>query len=741
MMAGSTGGATGPLFAAEKGNRSIPRRPRPCYPWGVRAVIISLLAGCAAVPRAEPVGEARLLWNLRQVTFVGRRSGEGYFSHDGSKLVFMSEREPGNPFFQIYRMDLDTGEVTRVSPGTGKTTCPWFHPQDTGRVLFASTHHDPSAEDKQRAEFRDRATNPHRRYAWDFDPEFEIYDSGRNLTRTPGYDAECSWSPDGRRIVFASNRHAPAEAPDPGRGVEIYIMDSDGTNVRRLTFSDGYDGGPFFSPDGSRIGWRRFSPDGATAEIFTMSVEGGNVRQITRLGALSWAPFYHPSGEYLVFSTNFHGFGNFELYLVDAEGRSTARVTFQEGFDGLPAFSPDGRTLAWTSQRGGGSQIWFADWDDAAARRLLGLPAGAAPEVRTPPRRDVSRLRAHVTVLTAPEMEGRRTGSEGERRAAEYVAKAFEDAGLEPAGDGGGWFQDFGQGRNVLGRLRGDGAGTVVIGAHLDHLGPGFPGADDNASGVAALIEAARLVPRPGLKRTLVFAAWSGEEVGLLGSRTFVTRTKDVVAALNMDMVGRLDRALILQGVGSSPGWLAEIERANAPVGLAISLSDDSRLPTDTTSFHLKGIPALNAFTGAHLDYHQSTDTAEKLNFDGMERISRLMARLVHQLAASDQPVEFTRSERPEPAPRVELRAWLGTVPDYVATGDGLRLSGVMPGGPAEKAGLREGDVIVRLGGRDVKDIYDYTRAIEALRPGVAVEVVVLRGGARVAIAVTPASR
>jgi Tol biopolymer transport system component len=706
---------------------------------GLLGLFVSILSGCAGLPPAEPVGEARLLSNIRQVTFVGRRSGEGYFSPDGSSLALMSEREPGNPFFQIYRMDLRSGEVTRVSRGVGKTTCPWIHP-DGERVLFASTHHDPNSEEKQRAEFRDRAANPHRRYSWDFDPEFEIYDGERNLTRSRGYDAECSWSPDGSKIVFASNRHAPPNAPDPGREVEIYLMDADGSNVRRLTYSKGYDGGPFFSPDGSRICWRRFSEEGTTAEIFTMNLEGRDVRQLTRLAAMSWAPFYHPSGEYLIFSTNLHGFGNFELYLVDVEGRSSARVTFREGFDGLPAFSPDGRTLAWTSNRGGSSQIYFADWDDSEARRLLGLAPGLAPQARTPPEPG-TRLRAHVAALTAPEMEGRRTGSDGERRAAEYVARAFEAAGLEPAGDGGGWLQDFGQGRNVLGRLRGEGEGTVVVGAHLDHLGPGYPGADDNASGVAALIEIARQIPRRGLRRTILFAAWSGEEVGLLGSRTFAARAKDVAAVLNMDMVGRLDRALILQGVGSSPSWLAEIERANAPVGLPISLSEESRLPTDTTSFHLKGIPALNAFTGAHLDYHQPSDTADKLNYAGIDRIARLMARLAHHLASSDRPVEFRRSEPAETPPRAELRAWLGTVPDYAATGDGLRLSGVMPGGPAEKAGLREGDVIVQVAGRSVKDIYDYTRAIEGLKSGTAIDVIVLRDGARLTLSVTPAAR
>ncbi|HLG43008.1 MAG TPA: peptidase M28, partial [Planctomycetota bacterium] len=360
---------------------------------------------CANLPPAELEGEERLLSNVRRLTFAGRRAGEGYFSADGRRLAFMSERDLANPFFQIFVMDLETGDVRRVSSGKGKTTCPWLHPNGS-RVLFASTHHDPEAEAKQRAELRERAENPNRRYAWDFDPEYEIYDGETNLTRARGYDAECSWSPDGRRIVFASNRHAP-DGPDPSQEVDIHLMNADGSNVRRLTHSKGYDGGPFFSPDGRRICWRRFAENGATAEVFTMDLEGGSVRQVTRLGAMSWAPFYHPSGEYLIFATNVHGFGNFELYVADVEGRGTARVTFTDGFDGLPAFSPDGRALAWTSNRAGTSQLFLADWNDAAARRLLGLAPSAEPEPRPTP--GIGRLRAHVEALTAPAMAGRRT--------------------------------------------------------------------------------------------------------------------------------------------------------------------------------------------------------------------------------------------------------------------------------------------------------------------------------------------
>ena len=141
-------------------------------------------------------------------------------------------------------------------------------------------------------------------------------------------------------------------AIDPAFMNDIYIMDADGSNVRQLTDVEGYDGGPFFSADGSRICWRRFSEDGATAEVFTMKTDGSDVKRLTNIGAMSWAPFFHPSGDYLIFTTNKHGFGNFELYLVRADGQGEpVRVTYTDGFDGLPVFLPDGKRLSWTSTR------------------------------------------------------------------------------------------------------------------------------------------------------------------------------------------------------------------------------------------------------------------------------------------------------------------------------------------------------------------------------------------------------
>jgi Tol biopolymer transport system component len=348
-----------------------------------------LLAGQVFAERLVPHEERDFLSRVRRLTVEGRRAGEGYWSPDGHRLVFQSEREPGNPFYQIYTLDLTSGDVERVSPGYGKTTCAFFHP-GTGDILFSSTHHDQRSRDLQEEELRFRASGQERRYAWDYDPEMEIYvrdgSTGalRRLTNTPGYDAEASYSPGGEWIVFASTRDAytrglsPVEekqlALDPSYFGEIYIMRSDGSDVTRLTETPGYDGGPFFSPDGLRIVWRRFDEKGLIADVWTMNIDGTDARQITDFGSMSWAPYIHPSGEYVIFASNKLGFENFELFIVDIDGRKEpVRVTYTDGFDGLPVLSPDGTRLAWTSSRAGGreGQIFLADWNHQQARAAL----------------------------------------------------------------------------------------------------------------------------------------------------------------------------------------------------------------------------------------------------------------------------------------------------------------------------------------------------------------------------------
>jgi hypothetical protein len=344
-------------------------------------------------------------------------------------------------------------------------------------------------------------------------------------------------------------------------------------------------------------------------------------------------------------------------------------------------------------------------------------------------------------------------------------------------------------GRNVLGRLPAadnPSAQSIMIGAHIDHLGKGASsaslarddeagqihyGADDNASGVAALVEIAehlaneRNLERLRLRRDIVFAAWSGEELGLLGSDHFVkalTEDNDatnaneatpheaasgqsiypsIAAYLNMDMVGRLDKHLILQGVGSSSIWRGEIERRNAPVGLPITLQDDSYLPTDASSFYMRGVPILAAFTGAHSEYHTPRDTPEKLNYDGAAQVARFMGLVAQGLAANNSPPDYVEQSVKDTTTSGRLRVYLGTIPDYAEEVKGVMLSGVSKDGPADKAGVKSRDVIVELAGKKIENIYDYTHAIEGLKIGQPVKLTVIRNGKRVSLEIIPQSR
>ncbi len=957
--------------------------------------------------------EAQFLSNVRQLIFEGRRSGEGYFSPDGKALIFQSEREPDNPFYQIYTLDLTSGDIHCVSPGIGKTTCAFFRP-GTDEVLFSSTHKDPKAREKQKAEMDFRASGKERRYSWDYDETMDIFAARRDgsnlrqLTKANGYDAEASYSPDGSKIVFCSLRAAyPLEQlsaedrkrydTDPPYFGDIYLMDADGSNQRRLTSTPGYDGGPFFSPDGKRIIWRRFDQSGAIADIYTMKLDGSDERRLTDFKAMSWAPYFHPSGQYVIFTSNKLGFSNFELYLVDAAGEhEPVRVTFTDGFDGLPVFSPDGKQLCWTTVRtaDGKAQLFLANWNHEEALKALSqspragqspAPSASAPiqptETPSAPRAEhpgtpeitAADLRDEVGFLASEERQGRMTGSAGARQAADYIAARLQDAPLKPAGDNNTFFQKFefnsgvrvltnqnelvlrgdaksepvrfqvekdfaplsftenqtvdgeivfvgyglslpGQGvegydsyagvdvankialvlryvpeevdpkrrqelnryaglhykamlarehgakavlfvtgpnspnraelvpasfdadmansgivaasisgnvadalfqragkdlkslqsgldkenphadsgfalpnitvhiaaaverirkddRNVLALLPPSGpperAEYVVIGAHYDHLGFGetgamqrkgeerkiHPGADDNASGAAAVLElAASLAEERKAKpeefhRGIVFAFWSGEEIGLIGSSYFVEHPpvtlSNVAAYLNFDMAGRLrENKLSLQGVGSSKAWRRLVEKCNVSAGFNLSLQEDPYLPTDVTAFYPKGVPVLNFFTGSHDDYHRPTDTADKLDYDGLERITKFVRALLVDLVKGDERPDYVKVQQSEkPASRENLRVYLGTIPDYTTEVAGVKLAGVRGGGPAEKAGLKGGDIVVEFGGQKVSNIYDYTYALDAAKIGQLVDIVVMRDGQRITITVTPEAR
>lgn len=429
----------------------------------------------------------RFMSRARQLLLEGRRAGEGYFSPDGTKMILQAERHPGNPFFQIYILDLLTGHIRLISPGVGSTTCSYFRP-GTNEVLFASTHLDPQVREKQRQEYEARPSRATGHTPFVYDEHFDIFtcdQRGRNLRRltdTFGYDAEGSHSPDGKLIVFCSIRDAyPLEKltgkqrelwdKQPEYFGELYIMNADGSDQRRLTNWDGYDGGPFFTPDGERVIWRHFEENGFLADIYTIKIDGSDMRRLTDFKSMSWAPYMHPSNEYAIFVSNKLGFANFELFIVDALGeKDPVRVTYTEGFDGLPVLSPDGNTLSWTSNRttreSRTGQLFIADWDHKAALAAIkAAPSRGTPETepsfddppQTPwpnagpppvkpgydPAITQDDLYEHVKYLASDELEGRMTGTDGARKASEYIATHFNEAGLEPLGDDVTYFQAF----------------------------------------------------------------------------------------------------------------------------------------------------------------------------------------------------------------------------------------------------------------------------------------------------------
>jgi Zn-dependent M28 family amino/carboxypeptidase len=302
----------------------------------------------------------------------------------------------------------------------------------------------------------------------------------------------------------------------------------------------------------------------------------------------------------------------------------------------------------------------------------------------------------------------------------------------------------------------------VVIGAHYDHLGFGHfgaldrqaegkvhPGADDNASGTAVLLELARRMAKLPVKpdRTIVFAAFSGEELGLYGSRHYIessNSTAAIKAMINLDMVGRLRENRVTVFGARSGENLSDLVNRNAR-GLGLDITDSNDVGrSDHMSFYSKKIPVLHFFTGTHGDYHRATDTWDKLNFEGMAKISDLVLVTALEIANRKEPIRFVSlpSRPSETAGSARgVRVYLGTIPDYGAVATGVLLAGVSSGSPAAQAGLREGDVIVRLGDKDIQNIEDLTDALQAHKSGDQVNVVVLRGGAPITLQATLSSR
>ena len=398
-----------------------------------------------------------------------------------------------------------------------------------------------------------------------------------------------------------------------------------------------------------------------------------------------------------------------------------------------------------------------------------------------------------VRYLASDALEGRGTGTAGNDSAAAYIARRFAKFGLTPAFASGEsrlcarasgaspcdarFVQPFvarsvaaahaglpGElpTQNVAAVIRGTDPALrdeyVILGAHFDHLGRStfgaldpnatnaiHNGADDNASGTAAVMELARLLRRNPPKRSVMVVTFSGEELGLLGSQYFVDHSpvplEKVRAMLNFDMVGRMQNdRVIVYGVATAQELNDIVTRANAASPLELTATGDGFGASDQTSFYTKNLPVLHFFTNVHEDYHKATDDADKVNAAGIARVVSLAERITRDIADRAQPLTFVRAVAAAPtmSTRENTSAYLGSIPDMGATDvKGVRLTGVRAESPADKAGIKTGDVIVEFAGKPVNDLYAYTDALYAQKPGDTVDVVVLRGTERVAVKVT----
>lgn len=377
-------------------------------------------------------------------------------------------------------------------------------------------------------------------------------------------------------------------------------------------------------------------------------------------------------------------------------------------------------------------------------------------------------IKDDVFVLASDSLGGRQTGSENELKAAAFIAKRFKDLGLQPKGNASTYLQTFSfkpktdphqeikyttsggdsitTGTNVIGFLDNKADKTIVIGAHYDHLGLGgegslhregsaiHNGADDNASGVAVMMHLAKHLQGINTKNNYLFMAFSGEEMGLLGSNFFVKNStiplEHINYMINMDMVGRLknENTLAVYGVGTSPVFNQTINANNTDFKLIINESGVG--PSDHTSFYLSDIPVLHFFTGQHEDYHKPGDDAEKLNYEGMKMIADYITSIIQDLDDNGKLAFRKTKNESEDVPRFKVA--LGVVPDYLFDGKGMRIDGVSEDKPALKAGLQKGDVVVKLGDSTVIDMMSYMRALSIFEEGDATKVVVDRKGEKI---------
>lgn len=797
--------------------------------------------------------------DLRRLTQTSAYDAEATICHDGT-VVFTSDRDGD---LELYRMKVDGTGLMRLTQAPGYDGGAFFS-EDCKRIVWRADRPRNEQEQAQMKELlRQRLVRPSRMEIWvanaDGSNAHQVTDLGGASFAPYFFPAAVAGVP-GKRIIFSSNHHDPRH-----REFDLWAINEDGSGLERITHSPDFDGFPMFSPDGKRLAFasnRRGKVRGETNVFIADWVEQvpralTQTRAATAAENVAWLADsarqgrgvgtqglgmaaeqiarwmaeigLQPAGPPLETGAKAKGpsfFQPVDVFIGVRDTGSRFRLQPQAGARAmlLPAaqvtatsMSESGTFSAPLSFAGYGITAPEAGWDDLAGLNvkdrvvvvLRGVPDGrfsaGAARAYSDLRYKAWNLREHgvkAVLFVDPERDVVPSltldGPEGgagvfalhlSRQVVAGLLPAPADPALptlrEAAARGqsaqvplAGTFsgtvslkRDIRSERNVVGVLRGSGgpsAGAIVLGAHYDHLGLGgrgsfvpdqrvvHPGADDNASGTAALLAVASSLARKDTQivaQDVYFVAFTGEEVGLVGSSRFLRAlpaglaTDRIRAMINFDMVGRLASqkgatlpTVVLQGTDSAKEWPALVTPLCQAAALSCRLGGDGYGPSDMTPFYAAGIPVLFFFTGAHADYHRPSDTPDKINAMGIVQVADLAAAAVRSLSSSlgvGGVLTYKKADGPMPR-QGDSRgygAYLGTIPDYTAMQGqkgGVRLSGVRPGSPAEKAGLAGGDVLVGLGSHAVQTLEDMAMALRSFKPRQQIEVAILREGKRV---------
>ena len=719
--------------------------------------------------------------NVKRLTNAPGYDGGAFFSPDCSKIVWRASRPKEGPELDEYRRLLaqglvrptqleiwtanaDGGDARQVTYLNAASFAPSFFP-DGKRILFSSNYGDPKGREFD---------------LWAIDVDGTHLE---RITYAAGFDGFPVFSPDGTRLAFASNRNgtqpgetdifvarwvekpaaAPAEPPSPTAAADRFRDDvrwlADDAREGRGIGTAGLDQARRWLAERFRaLGVEPAGTDGFFESFdVPVAVEARPGTAVSLDGAAVSADAFRPA--------SFSASGEAAGEVVAANYGITAPELGIDDYKGLDAkgkivavrrFVPEGGPFADTAvERRYGDlryKAWNAREHGAMGVIFVDLPAGASPAAESPlPALALDPVDAGGDVGIPAVTVKRDAGSTlfaGGHRAS---IKVGLERKAKPAA-------------NVVGVIHAGAAdrlpGALVVGAHYDHLGHGgagslapdsheiHHGADDNASGTAALLEVAReLEERRGkLRRDVYLIAFSGEEEGTLGSTAFTRhptaglKDTDLVAMLNMDMVGRLrGNQVAVLGGESAAEWKEIVPPVCDRDGVLCALSGDGYGPSDHSPFYAAGVPVLHFFTGPHEDYHKPSDEADKINAAGGARVALLVSDLAAEIAG--RPGRPTYKSAPAPAPQGDVRSYgasLGTIPDYAGDGrPGVLLAGVRAGSPAEQGGLRRGDLLVGLGGREVRDIHDFMYVLQRAKPGEKATAVVVRDGQKVEMEVT----